>query len=299
VGFGSVVAQNPAIDLGPVVAQDPGQVELLGDGNNKLGAMVAHDPGLSAGNTIVATVLDQTLTGTKDFTATIVGFAGTAPDAAHSDAIDDLVGIDSNSTLFAQSYSASTGLLAVTGGSHTASLAFDDFKAMLDFASDGNGGTPITDPPASGWTGAAASEPGGMKFGGDGIGLDPSGTANTELGAVVAHDPGTGLGSVVAHDPGLLAGNTIDASKPLTGTSASDTFVFNFANVGKDTVTDFHPAADALQFGATIFANAQGGLNATHDDGQGNTVAGLDAHDTITWTGVLKAQLHATDFHVV
>jgi hypothetical protein len=30
----------------------------------------------------------------------------------------------------------------------------------------------------------------------------------------------------------------------------------------------------------------------------GNTVISLDTHDTITLTGVLKAQLHAADFHV-
>jgi hypothetical protein len=37
----------------------------------------------------------------------------------------------------------------------------------------------------------------------------------------------------------------------------------------------------------------------TQDDGHGNTVVTLDGHDTITLTGVLKAQLHVTDFHVV
>jgi len=37
----------------------------------------------------------------------------------------------------------------VTDGNHTASLTFVDFNATLDFASDGNGGTLITDPPAT------------------------------------------------------------------------------------------------------------------------------------------------------
>ncbi len=36
-----------------------------------------------------------------------------------------------------------------------------------------------------------------------------------------------------------------------------------------------------------------------HDDGHGNTVVTLDAHDTVTIGGVLKAQLHVGDFHVV
>ena len=64
-------------------------------------------------------------------------------------------------------------------------------------------------------------------------------------------------------------------------------------------MTNFHPATDTLQFSGTIFANAQAALNATQDDGHGNTVVTLDAHDTITLSGVLKAQLHVTDFHVV
>jgi hypothetical protein len=132
--------------------------------------------------------------------------------------------------------------------------------------------------------------------------FDPPGTASSAVGPVVAHDPGPVVGPVIAHDPGPKATDTIVASTPnetLTGLGAKDTFVFNFANVGKATVTDFHPAADTLQFGNAIFANAQGALAATHDDGQGNTVVGLDAHDTITLAGVVKAQLHATDFHVV
>ncbi len=114
--------------------------------------------------------------------------------------------------------------------------------------------------------------------------------------------PSQAVDPVVVHDPGPAASETIVASAPnqtLTGSGASDTFVFNFAGVGHDTVTDFHPATDALQFSGPIFANAQAALNATHDDGHGNTVVALDAHDTITLTGVLKTQLHATDFHFV
>ena len=40
-------------------------------------------------------------------------------------------------------------------------------------------------------------------------------------------------------------------------------------------------------------------MDATLDDGHGNTVIALDPDDTITLTGVLKAQLQVTDFHVV
>jgi hypothetical protein len=112
------------------------------------------DIGTSSNETVTFTggtgslVLDQP----QNFTGHIEGFIGTAPDAAHSDTID-LAGIDYNSVHFAESHDSSTGLLSVTDGSHTASFTFDNFDATLDFASDGNGGTLITDPPASGASG--------------------------------------------------------------------------------------------------------------------------------------------------
>ena len=107
-----------------------------------------------------------------DFTGQIIGFTGTAPDAAHSDTVD-LVGINYNSSHFADTYNSSTGLLTVTDGTNTASITFDDFNATLDFASDGDGGTLITDPPASGSSGVTASAPAdwGMKFDNDKIEL--------------------------------------------------------------------------------------------------------------------------------
>ncbi len=37
----------------------------------------------------------------------------------------------------------------MTDGSHSASLTFDNFDGTLSFASDGNGGTLITDPPTT------------------------------------------------------------------------------------------------------------------------------------------------------
>jgi hypothetical protein len=133
-------------------------------------------------------------------------------------------------------------------------------------------------------------------------------TGDGHGGANVVDPPGgaNGLGPMVMHDPGPAVANTSvntvvasAANQTLTGTGASDTFVFNFQALGHDTVANFHPDADALQFAGSMFANVQAVLNATADDGHGNTVISLDAHDTITLTGILKAQLHASDFHVV
>jgi len=128
-----------------------------------------------------------------------------------------------------------------------------------------------------------------------------SDTAHVGFSAATGASVSTQVISNFAFAP-PAASSTIVANAPnqtLSGFAQADTFVFNFANVGQTTVTDFHPATDILEFGSPIFANAQAALNATHDDGHGNTVIAVDAHDSITLSGVLKAQLHAADFHVV
>jgi hypothetical protein len=141
--------------------------------------------------------------------------------------------------------------------------------------SDGHGGILIHDPPDA----SAPTADGGAA---------PA-SGSLAVGGVVAIDPGPAPSTIVANAP----------NQTLTGSSASDTFVFNFIDVGHNTVTNFHPDTDTLQFSGTIFANPQAALNATQDDGHGNTVVALDAHDTITLTAVLKAQLHTADFHFV
>ena len=108
-------------------------------------------------------------------------------------------------------------------------------------------------------------------------------------GGILIHDPPASTSTVVASGPNQI----------LTGNAASDTFAFNFSGVGHTTVTDFHPVTDMLQLSSDLFANLESALNATHDDGHGNTVIALDAHDTITLNGIVKAQLHASDFHFV
>jgi autotransporter-associated beta strand protein len=88
------------------------------------------------------------------FSGQIAGFTGTAPDAAHSDVID-LAGVNFDSSHFADSYNAATGVLTVGDGTDSASLTFDNFNGNLSFASDGNGGTDIFDPPATGSHGSS------------------------------------------------------------------------------------------------------------------------------------------------
>jgi hypothetical protein len=201
----------------------------------------------------------------EDFNGEISGITGTGNvlDLKDFDAVNDTV-------------VASTGADSYDGDSDTTSLVVTDetpdhvhsvtLKLAGDYSDstwtvsdDGHGGVNIVDPPASG-------------------------------------------SSTVVDNPALATSQTIVASEPnqtLTGSGPSTAYVFNFAGVGHDTVTDFHPGTDVLQFDAGILPNAQAALNATQDDGHGNTVVTLDASDAITLSGVLKAQLHASDFHFV
>jgi hypothetical protein len=179
--------------------------------------------------------------------------------------IVDVAGFDASATV---SYSGSTsgGTVNISEAGHTAvNLAVG--------ANSGNWGTPVTD----------------------------------GHGGILIHDPSDSsgdqaVGGVVMQDPGPAATSTIVASAPnqtLSGFAASDNFVFNFPGVGHATVTDFHPATDVLQFNSSIFANMQAALNATQDDGHGNTVISIDPLDTITLAGVVKTQLHISDFHFI
>jgi hypothetical protein len=109
-------------------------------------------------------------------------------------------------------------------------------------------------------------------------------------------------GVLIVDPPATPSSTTVEATginQTLTGTGPRDNFVFDFANVGQATVTNFHADTDLLQLNASLFANAQAALDATQDDGHGNAVIALDAHDSITLTGVTKAQLHQADFHLV
>jgi hypothetical protein len=123
-----------------------------------------------------------------------------------------------------------------------------------------------------------------------------AGTVNPVSDAGAAAMPAVVTGGV-----GPAGSQAVFASAPnqtLSGPAGNDVFVFNFATTGHDIVTDFHPETDTLQFSGLIFPNAQAVLNATHDVGDGAVIV-IDTHDTVTLSGVLKAQLHVSDFHVV
>jgi VCBS repeat-containing protein len=101
---------------------------------------------------------------------------------------------------------------------------------------------------------------------------------------------------------GTDAANTListSANDYMTGAGGADNFKFS-PHLGNDTVADFTPGTDAITFASGMFGNHPADvLAATHDDGSGNTVITIDAHNSITLHNVQKAQLSASDFHFV
>jgi hypothetical protein len=269
-------------------------------------------------------VLDQP----EAFTGKFVGFTGTAPDPAHSDTID-LIGIDYNSSHFAEMYSASTGLLTVTDGNHTASLAFVDFNATLDFASDGNGGTLITDPPlrepaapslststtSEGVSGSitfaaansasaetASFKPDGSNYLGSfsvGPVTENNGAASAEFN--LNNDqtnlaPGQTLTqsyNVIVADrenPAAMLNQTVSVS---IGGSGNDNFVFK-PGIGADTIVNFNAQHDTLEL--DNFSNAQTTQQLQAliiTDVHGDAVIELGHGDSVTLASTTAQQLQA------
>ena len=246
---------------------------ILGTGTLKIDAGTTLE--LAAGVASTQTVVFSSTTGTlrldqaENFNGLVSGFSTTDGTQAHSDQID-LADINHHSSNFSELFNSATEILTVSDGTNTAVIHFSGTVGNLNFVDDGNlvggvngtSGTIVYDPPS----------------------------------------PSQIVGPVVMHDPGPAASSKIVAIGPnqtLIGFAASDNYVFNFTGVGRAEVTDYHPPSDSLQFKQSIFANASAALTATQDDGHGNTVITIDAHDTITLGGVLKTQLHASDFHIL
>ena len=236
--------------------------------------------------------------------------AGATLQLDHADSLN--VAFTTSGTLVLKDPAHFTGTISDSGGSLTTADVIDlagfDTSASVTYSGDSSGGT-VTVKEAghqvvlkvgansTHWGAPVTDNHGGILIHDP---PDDAGAPTADGGSAPASGDQAVIG-VVAIDPGPTP-STIVANAPnqaLTGSGVSDTFVFNFIGVGHDTVTNFHPDTDALQFSGTIFANAQAALNATQDDGHGNTVVTLDAHDTITLTAVLKAQLHTADIHFV
>jgi serralysin len=96
----------------------------------------------------------------------------------------------------------------------------------------------------------------------------------------------------------VIVGN--DGNDLFIASVGTDTFLFkpHFRN---DTITDFCPGEDILQFDRTVFADASSVISHTADDGHGNAVIAADANNSITLLDVTTATLqqHLSAFHFV
>jgi len=147
----TTIANNGTIDVHAGSVKLGAAVSGTGTIDVDVGTKLEFGSSVSSGQTIDFTgakgttaeiVLDQA----QSFHATIAGFTGLTQST--SDQID-LANINFNSEDFTEHYSATTELLTVSDGSHTAQIQFVGFSGSLHFVSDGHNGTLIYDPPAA------------------------------------------------------------------------------------------------------------------------------------------------------
>jgi hypothetical protein len=86
------------------------------------------------------------------------------------------------------------------------------------------------------------------------------------------------------------------ADATLVGSAASDTFVIG-AGAGHETIQNFDPAHDILQFSASLFANYAAAMTDARQVGA-DTVFAIDARDSVTLQNVNVSSLAASNVHV-
>jgi Ca2+-binding RTX toxin-like protein len=135
-------------------------------------------------------------------------------------------------------------------------------------------------------------------------------TVMTTRGQLIVGAPGAALsgGNGTQVLDGSLGHQTLDGGSgsdvliggdgdTLTGGQGADTFVFR-AGFGHETITDFDPQRELIQFENGLFASADDVLQHVASDGQGGSIITFDAADSIVLSGVALAQLHAHEFLV-
>ena len=83
----------------------------------------------------------------------------------------------------------------------------------------------------------------------------------------------------------------------LIGGAGADTFVFP-PNFGANTVNNFAPGTDALQFSQSMFADAAAVLSVAQQAGS-DVVITHDSLDVVTLQSIQLTNLHASDFHII
>jgi Ca2+-binding RTX toxin-like protein len=118
-----------------------------------------------------------------------------------------------------------------------------------------------------------------------------NGTGNAADNAITGNAGNNVLSGLDGNDT-LTGGAGRDT---LIGGDGDDTFVFA-AGFGKDTILDFDPGSDVLQFGPDVFANAAQVMADSTQVGA-DVVIAYDAFNTVTLTNTVLANLQAQDFY--
>jgi len=82
----------------------------------------------------------------------------------------------------------------------------------------------------------------------------------------------------------------------MSGGAGDDTFVFSAAGFGNDTINDFNPAEDVLQFSPSLFANFQAAI-ANAQNVPGGTVIANGA-DTVMLANIAVSSLNSTNVQI-
>jgi Ca2+-binding RTX toxin-like protein len=96
-----------------------------------------------------------------------------------------------------------------------------------------------------------------------------------------------------------LGNDTIDGgtgNDAMTGGAGDDTFVFSAAGFGNDTISDFNPAEDVLQFSPSLFVNFQE-ARANAQDVAGGTVI-TNGADTVMLANIAVSSLNQTNVQI-
>jgi len=212
-----------------------------------------------------------------------LGFTGTAPNLAHSDAID-LVGFDAADTTVSASTAGGITTLTVTdssGDGLSATLKLVGTYSTSDFvvASDGDGGTDIFDPPVTGQTSGTSAPP---------VAGATSGTSAT-LGFALGNDQ-------INLDPGQIETKSYDG--PLGGRGPGGKPTVSLGGPGNDNFI-FHPAlgADTGSFNPPAHTTEYGHFTSPEDQHWSSLIK-QDAMEFVHSDGIMPPDLDATHWHL-
>jgi aryl-phospho-beta-D-glucosidase BglC (GH1 family)/20S proteasome alpha/beta subunit len=234
------------------------------------------------------------------FSGQVVGFTGDGTWAG-SDRVDLLNFAFSSAIQTDTTYNASTGALSVSNGISVDLLDFVGSYSLANFkfASDGQGGTIVYDPPVTSPSSTEGADGSTVVIGNSTIqgneGLQSP--VIVASGATLTFDHAVGGGTITNNGTVDVTSNS---TVNLVAGAGPDNFVFA-PNFGQATIKNFTPGTDSLQIDHTMFVSLNALTAAMHDDTHGNAVITDAAHDTITIENITTAQLfaHQGDFHIV